>query len=176
MQAFMAGRKKKTTTNNKHEYCQDKLRKNSTRCGALCCGSRVSISSSSSAEGLRSSDSEQLGCLSNLAHGMVQARLERMIDEGTHKLEMRRRDRFLGRSSSSSSRCIVLIALDKDSYDPREDFRKSIMEVITLKRMEEPRELRSLLNSYLSMNSREHRQFILEAFHEVCSSLFLFNG
>ncbi|XP_073106967.1 probable transcription repressor OFP9 [Elaeis guineensis] len=159
-----------------HKY-QAKLKKNShskhsKRCGALCCGSRLSVSSSSSSEGIRSSDSEQLNCLLNVAHGMVQARLEQMIKERGTRNEWRRRDRIGG---GSGGRCVVLIAMDKSSYDPREDFRRSILEVITSKGLEEPKELRSLLNCYMSMNSREHRPVILEAFHEVCSTLFLCN-
>lgn len=65
-----------------------------------------------------------------------------------------------------------MIAMDKRSYDPKGDFKMSIQEVIKSKRMEEPRELRSLLNCYMSVNSPEHRQVILEAFHEVCCTLF----
>ncbi|OAY68596.1 probable transcription repressor OFP9 [Ananas comosus] len=128
------------------------------RCRALCCGSRPSVSSSSSSSS--SSDSDR--ALASLAHGVVQARLERLIDEAAAP------ERGGGR------RCVVLIAMDKASYDPRGDFRRSMWEVITAKgMMGEPRELRSLLNCYIAMNARELRRDILEAFHEVCSALFL---
>ena len=133
-------------------------------CSALCCcGSRFSNSSlpssSSSAEPEQSAES-----LSNIAHDIVQSRLQRMIDESS--ATQRRR----------SSKFVVLLAVDRNSCDPRTDFRESILEVVVSKRMQEPKELRSLLNCYISLNSREHRQAILEAFHEVCSSLFLCNN
>ena len=67
---------------------------------------------------------------------------------------------------------MVLLAEDRRTHDPREEFRRSIAEVITAKRMAEPAELRALLNCYVSVNAREHRAAILQAFHEVCSALF----
>jgi uncharacterized protein (TIGR01568 family) len=68
--------------------------------------------------------------------------------------------------------CVVLLAEDRRTHDPREEFRRSIAEVIAAKRMAEPAELRALLNCYVSVNAREHRAAILQAFHEVCSALF----
>ncbi|RLM74672.1 hypothetical protein C2845_PM15G09810 [Panicum miliaceum] len=85
-----------------------------------------------------------------------------------------------GRYEKSGSRepaagvraCVVLLAEDRRTHDPREEFRRSIAEVIAAKRMAEPAELRALLNCYVSVNAREHRAAILQAFHEVCSALF----
>ncbi|OEL24999.1 hypothetical protein BAE44_0013982 [Dichanthelium oligosanthes] len=68
--------------------------------------------------------------------------------------------------------CVVLLAEDRRTHDPREEFRRWIAEVIAAKRMAEPAELRVLLNCYVSVNAREHRAAILQAFHEVCSALF----
>ncbi|KAG6494733.1 probable transcription repressor OFP9 [Zingiber officinale] len=138
--------------------------------GCFCCSSRLSVSSNS---GIKSSnDSTQLEALSSLAHGMVQARLEQIIshhwDPGVR--HQRRMNSVV--AEASKSRCTLLIAMDRRSHDPKGDFKVSMIEVITSKRMEEPKELRSLLNCYLSMNSSEQRLVILEAFHEVCSSLF----
>ncbi|RRT85822.1 hypothetical protein B296_00003191 [Ensete ventricosum] len=157
-------------TKHRHPSATKKSR-HSQRCGSgLCCNScRLSVSSSSSSEGVNTSDdSEQLRSLSNLAHGMVQARLQQMINQW--EPPPRRRRHMVGERSSGG--CVVLIAMDKRSYDPKGDFKMSIQDVITSKRMEEPRELRSLLNCYMSVNSPEHRQVILEAFHEVCCTLF----
>lgn len=122
----------------------------SGKCAALCCGSaRLSNSSS------------------KLVHDTVQSRLQKMIDEsykaGHSAVQMRRK---------STSKLVVLVAVDRDSFDPRTDFRESMLEVIASKGLKEPRELRSLLNCYISLNSEDHRGVILEAFHEVCSSLF----
>lgn len=139
--------------------------------GCFCCSSRFSVSSSSS--GIKSSnDSEQLEALSSLAHGMVQARLEQMISHHWDPGVRHQRRMICAVGETSRSRCTLLIAMDRRSYDPKGDFKMSMIEVITSQRMEEPKELRSLLNCYLSMNSSEQRLVILEAFHEVCSSLF----
>jgi uncharacterized protein (TIGR01568 family) len=121
-----------------------------------------------------------------MTHGMVQARLEHIIGENSQQIglyQRQQRDGFLGKTyskpesnvagTSESKKYIVLVAMERDSYDPREDFRKSLMEVITCKGLVEPKELKGLLNCYVSMNSREHRQAILEAFVDVCSVLFV---
>ena len=142
--------------------------------------------------------------LSKLAHGMVQARLQSMIDAGSdeaarppapasapaprraqdelvaerprHGLPRawaRRYEKSVGREAAAGGRaCVVLLAEDRRTHDPREEFRRSIAEVIAAKRMVEPAELRALLNCYVSVNAREHRAAILQAFHEVCSALF----
>ncbi|WOL08855.1 hypothetical protein Cni_G17608 [Canna indica] len=141
------------------------------RCGALCCSSRLSVSSASS-DGVRSSDQaapEQLESLSSLAHGMVQARLDHMVSQwqinpGAALRGSQRRRR--GGGGWINSGCIFLIAVDRSSRDPKGDFKASILEIIASERIEEPKELRGLLNCYLSVNSSEHRRAILEAFHE----------
>ncbi|KAL6838351.1 hypothetical protein ACP4OV_031855 [Aristida adscensionis] len=187
----------------------------SGKCRALCCGaSRLSVSSSASCS---SADApmepppppppplRQTRGLSKLAHGMVQARLQSMIDAAEARPRPARRAAAAvaelaerhrgpcgwaarggggggggggyersGRSCREAARrtCVVLLAEDRRTYEPREEFRRSIAEVITAKRMAEPAELRALLNCYVSVNAREHRAAILEAFHEVCSGLF----
>ncbi|KAG6498698.1 hypothetical protein ZIOFF_038420 [Zingiber officinale] len=103
---------------------------------------------------------------------MVQARLEQMISHHWDPGVRHQRRMNSAVAETSKSRCTLLIAMDRRSHDPKGDFKVSMIEVITSKRMEEPKELRSLLNCYLSMNSSEQRLVILEAFHEVCSSLF----
>ncbi|XP_054786828.1 probable transcription repressor OFP9 [Prosopis cineraria] len=67
---------------------------------------------------------------------------------------------------------VVMVAMEKSSYDPREDFRESMVEMITANRLQDAKELRSLLNYYVSMNSQEYHSLILEVFHEVCTNLF----
>ncbi|KAL5578744.1 hypothetical protein UlMin_011186 [Ulmus minor] len=63
--------------------------------------------------------------------------------------------------------------MEKNSDDPREDFRESIVDMIMANRIEEPKDLHSLLNYYVSMNSEEYHGIILEIFHDVCTRLFL---
>uniref|UniRef100_A0ACD5URW4 Uncharacterized protein n=1 Tax=Avena sativa TaxID=4498 RepID=A0ACD5URW4_AVESA len=171
------------------------------RCRALCCGaSRLSVSSSCSS---LDAPPETRGRLSDLAHGAVQARLQSIIDAasadgrrssstrvGSTELADQHRRWPCSSCSCASGRgrgyqkkgapcrkpCVVLVAVDKRTYEPREEFRRSIAEVIAAKRMAEPAELRALLNCYVSVNAREHRAAILDAFHEVCSGLFSCKG
>ncbi|KAL5213922.1 hypothetical protein ABZP36_003074 [Zizania latifolia] len=173
------------------------VRHSNGRCRALCCGaSRLSVSSSASCSSAEyATEPLPPRGLSSLAHGVAQARLPSMIDaadrpaaaaarKGTEMAERRGRTcrcacacggggGYYENSGSCERRpCVVLVAVDRRTSDPREDFRRSIAEVITAKRMAEPAELRALLNCYVSVNAREHRAAILEAFHEVCSGLF----
>ncbi|KAB2082194.1 hypothetical protein ES319_A05G182600v1 [Gossypium barbadense] len=136
-------------------------------CKALCCSCRLSVSSSEEAE---SSNSDRYASISSLAHAMVQERLDQMIrerQETRHTVERRRQ------RSSEGTKFIVMVAMEKCSYDPREDFSKSMVEMIKANRIQEPKDLRNLLNYYVSMNSEEYHGIILEVFHEVCTNLFL---
>ncbi|KAK8477888.1 hypothetical protein V6N11_020975 [Hibiscus sabdariffa] len=78
------------------------------------------------------------------------------------------------RHRSEGTTFVVMVAMEKCSYDPREDFRKSMAKMITANRIQQPKELRILLNYYVSVNSDEYHGIILEVFHEVCTDhLFL---
>ena len=80
-----------------------------------------------------------------------------------------------GTSAYNATKFVLMVAMEKCSDDPREDFRESMVEMITANRIDEPRDLRSLLDYYVSMNSEEYHGVILEVFHEVCSHLFLYS-
>jgi uncharacterized protein (TIGR01568 family) len=213
MQLF-SGRSKKHMSGGGGDKCQAAAaaRHRSGKCRALCCGaSRLSVSSSASCSSADAAPEPlplppQPRGLSKLAHGMVQARLQSMIDAAAAEAggrpparrapadELAERHRRHGVPRASWTRgggcceksggrekavvaprrttCVVLLAEDRRTHDPREEFRRSIAEVIAAKRMAEPAELRALLNCYVSVNAREHRAAILQAFHEVCSALF----
>lgn len=68
---------------------------------------------------------------------------------------------------------VLMVAMEKSSYDPREDFRESMEQMIVANKIREIKDLRRLLNYYVSMNSEEFRGTILEVFHEVCTDLFV---
>ncbi|KAK9133212.1 hypothetical protein Scep_012740 [Stephania cephalantha] len=107
---------------------------------------------------------------------MVQERLDQMIRERfvESRNEGRRREsRGYGDGKSGGTKCIVMVAMDKCSFDPRKDFRDSMVEMITANQIEDPKDLRCLLNCYVSMNSSEYKPLILLVFHEVCCDLFL---
>ncbi|CAK8564423.1 unnamed protein product [Lathyrus sativus] len=148
-----------------------KASKQQRRCKALCCSSnRYSVSSSEEPESSSSSSvSDRFPSVSTLAHAMVQERLDQMIRE---KLETRHVERKMEKKREET-KFVVMLAMEKCSYDPREDFRESMMEMITVNRLRDAKDLRSLLNYYLSMNSDEYQSLILEIFHEVCTNLFL---
>ncbi|KAL6990719.1 hypothetical protein U1Q18_008838 [Sarracenia purpurea var. burkii] len=135
-------------------------------CRALCCSCSLGVSSSEETE---SSNSDRFATISRLSHVMVQERLDQMIRERqeTRQNEEWRRERREG------TKFIVMVAMEKSSYDPKEDFRESIVEMIMANRIYEPKDLRRLLNCYVSMNSEEYQGIILEVFHEVCTHLFL---
>lgn len=135
---------------------------------ALCCSCRLSVSSET-----ESASSERFASVSTLAHAMVQQRLDQMINQ-TQKPD----DPYQASRASTTRRhrtakfVVLMVAMEKCTDDPREDFRASMVEMITANRIEDPRDLRRLLNYYVSVNSDDCREVILEAFHEVCSSLF----
>ncbi|KAI6704097.1 hypothetical protein NL676_013233 [Syzygium grande] len=138
-------------------------------CRTLCCSCRLSVSSSS--EEAESAGSERFATISSLAHAMVQERLDQMIrerQEARHRLERIRRQR-----GGEEKRFVVMMAMEKSSHDPREDFQESMVEMITVNKIDDPKDLRRLLNYYISMNSDEYRGLILEVFHDVCTRLFL---
>ncbi|EXB77021.1 hypothetical protein L484_014147 [Morus notabilis] len=152
------------------------------RCGrALCCSCRLSVSSSEEAES--SSSSDRFPSVSSLAHAMVQERLDQMIREKQEARHNNNNDVVVGdqrrrhRSShevttASTTKFVLMVAMEKCSDDPREDFRESMVEMIMANRIEEPKDLRTLLNYYVSMNSEEYHGDILEVFHQQAPMLF----
>ncbi|KAL8461510.1 hypothetical protein ACS0TY_032047 [Phlomoides rotata] len=134
---------------------------------AFCCACRVSVSSSEEAES--SSNSGRFPSVSSIAHAMVQERLGRMIRE---REEARNEERSR-RARDEEMKFVLMVAMEKSSYDPREDFRESMEQMIVANKIREIKDLRRLLNYYVSMNSEEFRGTILEVFHEVCTHLFV---
>lgn len=152
-----------TNSSNHQREPSNSLR---ARRGSFCCCScRLGISSSSSSSSPAGERADNGPMSSLAAHAMVQERLDQ-IARG-------RRRKRAARLGGRRCKCIVMIAVDRESYDPREDFRRSMMEVIASNRIEGPKELRSLLKCYMSINSEECRPFILEAFHQACTSIFM---
>lgn len=141
-------------------------------CKALCCSCRISVSSSSEeVESSSSTSSDRFPSISSIAHAMVQERLDQMIRD---REGARSGGRMVRRARrSEETKFVVLVATEKSSHDPREDFRESVEEMIVTNRIREAKDLRRLLNYYLTMNSEDFRGMILEVFHDVCTDLFL---
>nr|XP_043611563.1 probable transcription repressor OFP9 [Erigeron canadensis] len=137
-------------------------------CKTFCCNCRFSVSSS--CEETESGKSNHFPTVSSLAHAMVQERLDQIIKERQERRYEERRKKV----REENNKLFVMVAMEKSSYNLREDFRESMKEMITANRISQPKDLRRLLNCYISMNSDEFHSIILEAFHEVCSNLFLY--
>ncbi|XP_073154155.1 probable transcription repressor OFP9 [Henckelia pumila] len=145
-------------------------------CKAFCCGCRLSVSSSEEPES--SNNSDRFATISSIAHAMVQERLDQMIREKREarvnheemRITMRRREA----ARREEKKFVIMMAMEKPSYDPREDFRESMKQMIVANRICEAKDLRRLLSYYVTMNSEEFRGVILEVFHQVCTDLFLY--
>ncbi|GMH05274.1 hypothetical protein Nepgr_007114 [Nepenthes gracilis] len=136
----------------------------------LCCGCRLSVSSAEEAESL-SSSSNRYPPISSLAHYMVQERLDQMIRQG--KCGEVRNENMRRKRGRTRTRFVLMVAMEKSSFDPRDDFRQSVLEMIIANQIEKARDLRYLLKCYIQMNSEDYTGIILEVFHEVCTKLFL---
>ena len=133
----------------------------------MCCSCRISVSSSEEAES--SSGSGRYESISSIAHAMVQERLDQMIMEGRNEAErVRRRER------AAATKFVVMVAAEMSTWDPREDFRESMEQMIVGGGIRRPKDLRMLLNYYLGMNGEEIHGIILEVFYDVCTRLFLY--
>ncbi|XP_057811271.1 probable transcription repressor OFP9 [Salvia miltiorrhiza] len=141
-----------------------KQKKFQSSCSQAFCGTcRLSVSSSSPEEAEAEAATDEAQTVSSIAHAMVQVRLDQMIRE------RRRR----AATHEQETKLVVIVAMEKSSYDPREDFRDSMEQIIVANRIHETKDLRRLLNYYVSMNSEEFRGTILEVFHQVCTDLFV---
>ncbi|KZV25864.1 hypothetical protein F511_33914 [Dorcoceras hygrometricum] len=143
-----------------------KLQSKSAGCKAFCCGCRLSVSSSEEPES--SNNSDRFPTVSSIAHAMVQERLDQMIRE---KRETRNHEERMRRGEK---KLVIMMAMEKSSCDPREDFRESIKQMIVVNRICEAKDLRRLLSYYVTMNSEKFRAVILEVFHQVCTDLFVY--
>ncbi|KAL6202590.1 hypothetical protein ACLB2K_026298 [Fragaria x ananassa] len=59
------------------------------------------------------------------------------------------------------------IAVVKDSDDPYQDFRRSMLQMIVEKEIYSKEELQELLSCFLELNSRHHHDVIIQAFTEI---------
>ncbi|QHO13352.1 uncharacterized protein DS421_15g514770 [Arachis hypogaea] len=105
---------------------------------ALCCSSCRRLSMSSIEEAESSSASDWLPSVSSIAQAMVQERLEQLIRE--RRLEERCRRHQQSRVRERT-KFVVMVAIKKCFYDPREDFKESMMEMITADHIKEARDL-----------------------------------
>uniref|UniRef100_A0A7N0RI76 Transcription repressor n=1 Tax=Kalanchoe fedtschenkoi TaxID=63787 RepID=A0A7N0RI76_KALFE len=70
---------------------------------------------------------------------------------------------------TTSSAISSSVAIEKDSDDPYNDFRQSMLQMIFQKEMYSRDDLQELLNCFLKMNSADHHDVIVRAFTEIMS-------
>jgi uncharacterized protein (TIGR01568 family) len=63
-------------------------------------------------------------------------------------------------------------ALVKSSYDPRQDFKESMKEMMRARNLETAAQIVGLLCCYLALNSAPNHRTIVDAFNEVWCELF----
>ncbi|XP_074273829.1 uncharacterized protein LOC141597313 [Silene latifolia] len=98
------------------------------------------------------------------------------------KTRTRDRSRVQRRKPSSKIKEVGVVPLEgkvKDTYaivksssDPYNDFRVSMVEMIIEKKIFRAKELKQLLECFISLNSCHHHRVILEVFTEICDALF----
>lgn len=64
-------------------------------------------------------------------------------------------------------------AMEKNSRDPYNDFRKSMLEMIVEKQIFGAKQLERLLGIYLSLNSCYHHEVITLVYSEICEALII---
>ena len=63
------------------------------------------------------------------------------------------------------------VAMVKSSFDPRKDFKNSMVEMVTAKGLRGHDQLQELLQCYLSLNPHKYRNTIIEVFRELCCEI-----
>ncbi|KAF3792916.1 putative transcription repressor [Nymphaea thermarum] len=125
--------------------------------GGFCC--RCRLISISSPEETEPDSSEKPDSLSAVIHTMVLERLEEQIREmqkpAERKADEKKEPTNLTACRNRGVKRVAASAVEKVSLDPRKDLRESMLEMIRSNQMEQPRELRRLLECFLSLNSDE---------------------
>ncbi|KAG8365376.1 hypothetical protein BUALT_Bualt18G0098300 [Buddleja alternifolia] len=124
------------------------------KCKAFCCSCRLSLSSSEEAES-SDNNSDKFRTISSISHAMVQERLDQMIREREKTVTIN--EGRVRRTRGEETKFVVVVAMEKSSYDPRKDFKVSMVEMIVANGIREAKDLRRLLNYYVTMNSEEFR-------------------
>lgn len=75
-------------------------------------------------------------------------------------------------SSRAQGKVGESVAVVKSSQDPYHDFKTSMLEMIVEKQIFQPSDLEQLLQCFLSLNSKQHHEIIVQVFTEIWSSIF----
>lgn len=91
-------------------------------------------------------------------------RIKALEDMRKSKLKMKKKEK---EKIVEETTCLGSFAVAKCSFDPQQDFRDSMLEMITEKRISQPEELEELLACYLTLNSDEYHDLIIKVFRQV---------
>ena len=78
------------------------------------------------------------------------------------KLKMKKEEEIVEEAAGLDSFAVV-----KCSLDPHQDFKDSMIEMITEKKISQPEQMEELLACYLTLNSNEYHDLIIKVFREV---------
>jgi len=70
------------------------------------------------------------------------------------------------------TKLIDSVAVEKESKEPYEDFRNSILQMILEREIYSENDLQELLECFLQLNAKCHHHVIVEAFMETCEGIF----
>ncbi|CAI0467702.1 unnamed protein product [Linum tenue] len=99
---------------------------------------------------------------------MVQHQLDQMIRDTTEQSYRCR----MTEVTAAASKGTTMVVVEKCSEDPRQDFVDSVATMITANKLQNPNNLRALLDYYMSVNPQELHVMILDAFYQVCTDMF----
>lgn len=90
--------------------------------------------------------------------------------EDLKKLKMKKKMKEIA-SLEDKAAALDSFAVVKCSRNPQQDFRDSMLEMITEKRIRRPEELEELLACYLTLNADEYHDLIIKVFRQVWCEL-----
>jgi uncharacterized protein (TIGR01568 family) len=91
-------------------------------------------------------------------------KIKALEDMKKSKLKMKKKEK---ERIAEETTCLESFAVAKCSFDPQQDFRDSMLEMIMEKRISQPEELEELLACYLTLNSDEYHDLIIKVFRQV---------
>ncbi|GMN43481.1 hypothetical protein TIFTF001_012683 [Ficus carica] len=101
------------------------------------------------------------------ASRLESCKVKALEDKKKAKLKMKKKEVKETRTVENSKTGLDRFAVVKCSYDPRQDFKDSMVEMISEKKMGRPEELEELLACYLTLNSDDYHDMIIKVFRQV---------
>ncbi|KAK7400193.1 hypothetical protein VNO78_11393 [Psophocarpus tetragonolobus] len=89
-------------------------------------------------------------------------RIKAIEEKKKAKQKMKKEEEIMKETKRLDSFAVI-----KCSLDPQKDFRDSMIEMITEKQISEPEEMEDLLACYLTLNSNEYHDLIIQVFKQV---------